>query len=736
MRREQVSLFVFIWFFMSTHSHAQNWSGIVAPSRAVNWAKAGVVGGIPSGSWAQCTTTACKTVTSAGSAATAAQITAAIAAAPANTYVLLAAGAYSLSTGIDFAGRNNVVLRGAGADQTFLRFTGNLNCEGYPSAICMENGYNSWPGGPNQSATWTAGYVPGTTSIMLSSVTSLVPNQSLIFLDQCDDGFTGAACTTGSATDTGAVWNCYVAGTCSSVGGGPGGAGRTNRSQQQQVLVTGISGTGPYTVTIYPGLYMPNWRSGQSPGAFWANATSTGQGVENLSIDASGVTGSPTTATGILVYNCYNCWVTGNRILFTERNHVWLYESAHVTVANNYMYGSQNSTDLSYGVEHYLGSDNLVVNNISEHISEPFLQGGADEGDVWAYNYAIDDYYQNSAGWFMGGSLLHAAGSAMDLWEGNQQPGFIADNRHGTHHFSTLFRNYYTGTQAFCAGSPCGKQSAAIQPYANSRYFNIVGNVLGSAYQNNYGSIAASGINGNSSVYTVGWSGNGGSLDNSCCVADAVTPISLMRWGNYDTVNAAARFVSGEVPSSFKDGSGNPSLFVNPVPASQTLPASFYSSSQPSFWVTPFGAPPWPAIGPDVTNGNVANVGGHANNIPAEICYANAPVDTSYQNSYSVNAASWSSGTATVNIGSSAVVQGEVRISGIDPPGYNVLDGVQITGKSGNTIAYPLASNPGSYVSGGTLTWPNIRLFSAGNCYDSSSGNPPAPPTRLKAVAH
>ena len=84
----------------------------------------------------------------------------------------------------------------------------------------------------------------------------------------------------------------------------------------------------------------------------------------------------------------------------------------------------------------------------------------------------------------------------------------------------------------------------------------------------------------------------------------------MMRWGNYDTVNAANRFASGEVPSGI-------SPYGNSVPANQTLPASFYLSAKPSWW----GIMPWPAIGPDVTGGNIANVGGHAYKNPAQVCY-------------------------------------------------------------------------------------------------------------------
>ena len=39
---------------------------------------------------------------------------------------------------------------------------------------------------------------------------------------------------------------------------------------------------------------------------------------------------------------------------------------------------------------------------------------------------------------------------------------------------------------------------------------------------------------------------------------------------------------------------------------------------------------PWPAIGPDVTGGNIANVAGHANKIPAQLCYENMTNDSAF----------------------------------------------------------------------------------------------------------
>jgi len=110
--------------------------------------------------------------------------------------------------------------------------------------------------------------------------------------------------------------------------------------------------------------------------------------------------------------------------------------------------------------------------------------------------------------------------------------------------------------------------------------------------------------------------------------ADSLVALTSMRWGNYDVVNDAVRFVNADVPSGI-------SLFANPVPASQTLPPSFYLTARPSaWWGTPWGTPPWPPIGPDVTGGTVTSgtstLGGHAHKIPARLCYENTPIDGTY----------------------------------------------------------------------------------------------------------
>src|SRR2546422_42462 len=100
--------------------------------------------------------------------------------------------------------------------------------------------------------------------------------------------------------------------------------------------------------------------------------------------------------------------------------HVWIYQSAHVTIRDSYFYGTQAAASDSYGPDGLLASDNLVENNIFQHIATP-MQNEAQTGSVFAYNFAIDDYYTKSGAvqWQQASAYHHNVGDAVYLWEGN-----------------------------------------------------------------------------------------------------------------------------------------------------------------------------------------------------------------------------------------------------------------------------------------------------------------------------
>ncbi len=269
---------------------------------------------------------------------------------------------------------------------------------------------------------------------------------------------------------------------------------------------------------------------------------------------------------------------------------------------------------------------------------------------MYAYNYSIDDHFTgaptpgSNPGWMQPVFVGHAAGQAMLLFEGNQGLGLQGDNVWGSNHFFTMFRNHFFGD--IFDNPPKTVNTSVIHLWKLNRFHNVVGNVLGRAgYYTQYESDL---VNQDNAVFSMGDSDPGSGLS-----ADPRVRATLMRWGNYDTATATSRFLAAEVPSGL-------TAFSNPVPASQTLPASFYRSSMPSaWWATPWGVPAWPPVGPDVTGGAVPGFAGHAHKNPARLCFENSPIDTAFgsANVRSFSASTCYSPTGAPNAPSNLVVQ-------------------------------------------------------------------------------
>lgn len=583
---------------------AQQWSGVIGSSRAVDWSTAGVKGGIPN------RTTTCATL---NPGATAAQINSAISACPSGQVVMLNAGTYTLSGGIVFS-KSGVTLRGQGADATKLIINGTTSgCSlFYQSAFRMCTGsgnIGSTDGGgagPDHSATWSAGYAQGSAVITLSNTTGLAVG-STIFLDQANDGSDGFPAA-------GDLFLCdSTSNGCSNQGGNS--FARVGRVQTELHEVTAISGS---SVTISPGVLGPNYRSSQSPGAWWGNSSVVLQnsGVENLTIDFTAGGDA-----GIEIVNATNCWVKGVRLLQTGGPgsfvfHVLIVNGFRVETRDNYFYGPTTQGNTQYSYTPHVSGSLLLQNNIFHHSVAGMIPNDPEMGSVYAYNYVDDLYYS-------GAVQLHSAGSMLNLYEGNTIPSYIGDILHGPHYFETLFRNLIDG---YAHNQQQVNENGGVVLLTNNRFFNLVGNVIGHSHFTTYEVNQAASQN---TIFGLGFRGTG---SGSVVANDANVKRTLLRWGNWDSVTSTndtgtndatgTRFVSGEVPSTIPN-------FPSPVPSSQTLPASFYLSAKPSW----FGAIPWPPVGPDVANGNVSGVGGHANKIPARVCFEAATNDPAYASS-------------------------------------------------------------------------------------------------------
>lgn len=674
-------------------ARSQAWSGIINPTRAIDWStQSAITFTIPTYTVA-CTTQPSLTAGSGNAAANTTSIQASIASCDTNHNVVnIPAGTYYV-TSIELGGsatHSNLVIRGAGPNSTYLYLTGAA-CPWYSggAGVCLADGNarasdngNLQPGGGQQCNSWsatngTAGSYPmgSVTNITLTGCSGTPPNNVLLFLDQGND-----------TSDNGGVVVCDGDSSpsfkCSH--NGPGSGNTTGRvisgngySQAEAVLVTSVtgSGTGPYTVTFTPNGSGPsvNWfnniRSAQGPAAWWPTITNTlaqNLGVENLTVDGVNI-GS--TVANIAIQNCYHCWVRNIRTLNAHMVHVALEQAVQCVVRDSYFYQSQAHGSQSYVVDLEESKGNLIENNIMHQTTNAIMQGGGNSANVIGYNYSIGG---QSINYMQGMYLGHNGGNAMDLWEGNNVNGLWNDDWWGTTTLQTLFRNRATGYQTYVSVS---NQTYPIDHDTYGRGMNDIGNVLGTtgwhtpatgvyeAYPPNSYTNAQCVV----TIYDLGW-GNAPCSNDSGDSSDTVVRSTLMRWGNYDTVNNVVRWNATE-----SSPGAVAYISATTTPSSQTLPASFYLPGKPAWW----GTMPFPPIGPDVTGGTLgqcttgtyalnpalsssqcaggtfvaSDLAGHANPIPAQVCFLNVMggktdgSDTTYL-SFDANACYYGTGSA------------------------------------------------------------------------------------------
>lgn len=686
---------------LPTPAVAQFPGSFLSPSRGTDWSRAGS-GGIPS------RPTKCATLGVAGQvrafaqSVTASQINSAISSCTSGQTVFLNPGTYSGLLGIDFSSKQNVTLDGADASLVNLVFSDNVACGGFGASVCLRSSGTSFPGGPQNTANWTAGYTQGGTSITLDSHTNLRVG-SIFNLDQLAD------------TDPTAVikYTCDASASNCSLEGNGGNGNRNGRPQFQQVVVTGC-GTTTFnaactsnSITIDPPLVADNWTGAKSPGAFWASDPAYGSGVTNVTIDVTA-----TNSGAITIFNCAYCFASGVAMsIGTGRSDIEVWNSSKVTISNSYFYGGQGASQ-SYGIATYGSSSVLAENDIFQKVTGPIIVQGC-TGCVFGYPYTIWNYYTASSGFLNVSFMMHTAGIDTLLIDGAIGAQMYSDVFHGSHNLVLIANSRIQGNQPICATSggaptPCTGHITPIDVQSYGRIYSFVGNVLGQT------GVHQSYENGTKSIWNYG-EGNS-EAGHPTVGSDAVVGQSMFRWGNCDPINGFnnCQFNASEVPTGL-------SSYAQTLPGSNTVPASFYYTSTPSWW--PSGKP-WPPIGPGVTGGNVVQctsgtysgaevtdsskcaggtssqtLGGHVYSNPAMDCYMNTmhgPPDgngsfllfsgpTCFQAAsgpvLNVNTSSISYGNQAVGVASSSqsftltnVGTAPVTISGITVTGTNSAD--------------------------------------------------------------
>jgi hypothetical protein len=880
VRFQAYLLVVFLSVFSRT-SLGQAWTGVLSPSRAIDWSSAGA-GTAPTRS--ACSTQPNLQTGSGNASANTTTLSNAIAACS-GYQVNIPAGTYYLA-GLAIQ-TNNVTVAGAGADQTILIFTQNNGCGGFFGNVCIWNGDGNYSAGPTNTANWTSGYASGTTTITLDNYANLKVGM-LLGLDQLNDtynvtgtstcldvlgvpvvtatigafsrnakivtaqGFSVAgfntplasagtaaypvpggytvtgmtattisyslapatSCPASSATggtltlDDGAftVTNDGTFAAVDNPGNNPGrpgnggacaapaagGNGLQCRSSLQWVVVAGCGATTigaactSGTITLSTGVRDPHIRADRSPGAWWGSSLPI-SGVVFASVTVDGSQSTSGGTNNISCYNCYQDWIYGVRSYEAQSVHLMFWQSAHNTALSNYFFGIQGhggSATQSYATDMYTGSsDNLVANNIYQHVAVS-MQNEGGMGNVYYYNWCIDNDNSAESDFPLGDYIQHAAGTMFDLTEGNECAHVTLDNFHGSNGgMWTSFRNLWRGAEPGYIW-----QTSALQAATGSRNWNLVGSILGlpgthTSYlwpgylapctnaecSNPYLPNGAA-----SAVLDVGFSGLENSriftlnCNNYCPIDDESVDLpstSLsgtgMTWANYDVVTGDVRYCGSvldagwtsicgavsEIPTVISQFAASLPTLGDTAIGQKALPVSFYGCTLfSSFSNTPWGSVPCPAIGPDVTSGNIPGYAGHAYYNPASLAFQNLSVDTNYSTVSSVTGATCTTAngtpTVTLTIGSQAAnvdLGTVIVVTGVTPSGYNTPANnlTQVSATTSTTVSYGVSSCPGTYVSGGSATAPAMFLFNATTAYGGTltgAGSPskaPAPPASL-----
>jgi hypothetical protein len=521
----------------------------IPDSRRVIWQdNVGVPGGIPI-TWENCTTDACVNVYAGN--VTHITINSAIASASDNTVIRIPSGTYSLTGSVSIL-RSKVILRGAGIGITTLNSSA-------AQAIITSTG-----GGPDRNGTIESGYAQGSNSVTLNSVVNMSVGDILSF----------------SQDNESWMW-------------ARGAAGILN----QPVVITGIDGN---VVTFDPPLV---WAFSADKNPVWyayygsyagAGATPVSSfGVESMTIDQAN--SEPDGASAIALDYTYGCWVKDVEIKNIGDIGIVSIRSVRNEITGCYIHDTYTGYE-GYGIELYARTSGwLVTNNIFTDLFSGIIINDS-YGTVIAYNYTSDirsgDYGPAAFDSF---DMNHGRWGMQTLWEGNSGASIIQDGYHGGASQHTVFRNKLDGLNETYPT----QHRSLINLCRYSRYFNVVGNILGDASWTPTLYELTSGT-GTNNVYRLGYPhmGNDGYIEGQPPEGltdpdtegglDNQTQATLARHLNYDYKTGAIRTCDNETEG------------CNGI-TGDTLPDSLYLTSKPSW----FGSCIWPPIDPVLPTANM-----------------------------------------------------------------------------------------------------------------------------------
>ena len=564
--------------------------------RVVDFTTAGVPGGIPN------RTQSCGTISASPGSNITSQLQTMINNCPEGQVVNIPEGTFTISSqagttvGV-YVKKNNITIRGAGANKTILQTTAT------PSFVL---GGFEWTVPSTRVMNGVSGFTKNSRSIKVDSIGAGLAVGQLVLIDQLNTGNEQNVDRYGSGSGRQLDGSNQKGVYCRDI------ALNCTRSMHQTVLVTGLDTT-TKTITISDPLYHDYTLSPQV--TVLAN-TVRGIGLEDFQLEAA----SNGAKFGFEYDNTYGSWLKGVETDRIVSYPVYTYNSAHLEFRDNYFHdlyaGERYTIDRAYGIETFRTSASLFENNLFVRMRVAIFIDHGSAGNVVGYNY-VTEQRNDDAPDFLTESFTtnHGAHTIYNLFEGNVAPKFQSDYYYGSSGYTTLFRNNFTGY----------KTPWAIGIDRFNLYYSVIGNILGDSsnsgkkYQFDLQNTPSGSAYFRLGYPMIGNNSMEGSSAEGASTADGErlkygtrVKTTLIRGGNYDFTTKKPLWSDDGAPS---DGSEYLSK--------QEIPVSLYKTTKPSWFTVSTSV--WPPIEPKT---------GTINDLPAKKCYASGVfnADTCYGN--------------------------------------------------------------------------------------------------------
>lgn len=147
----------------------------------------------------------------------------------------------------------------------------------------------------------------------------------------------------------------------------------------------------------------------------------------------------------ILFNYTVNSWVHNIESENCTYAHISATNSSNLSISGSYFHHgfSYGGGGRAYGVMlHYTTNECLVENNIFEHLRHAMIVQAGANGNVFAYNYSTDPYWDSSISNSAGDMVLHGNYPFLNLFEHNICQNIVIDDSHGPNgKYNTFLRN-------------------------------------------------------------------------------------------------------------------------------------------------------------------------------------------------------------------------------------------------------------------------------------------------------